>query len=43
MCEVRSRENIQDPTPKIYKYYSATKKMYYDEPHLMSNEKAQPI
>jgi hypothetical protein len=44
MCEIRSREkNNQEQTKK--KKYSGQqrKEMNYDEPHLMPNEKPQPI
>jgi hypothetical protein len=44
MCEVKSKKKQQKTNPKKKKVqWSATKKIDYDEPHLMLNEKAQPI
>jgi len=43
MCEVRSKENSQDPTKR--KKYSGQQNKWldYDEPHLVPNEKTQSI
>jgi hypothetical protein len=44
MCEVRSREKQQRINQKKKKYNGQQrKKMDYDEPFLMLNEKTQPI
>jgi hypothetical protein len=43
MCEVRSREKKPRTNPPKNIQWSTTKEMDCDEPHLMLNEKTQPI
>jgi hypothetical protein len=43
MCEVRSKEKTTKNKPKKKLNGQQQKEMDYDEPHLMLNEKTQPI
>jgi len=43
MCEVRSKEKAAKNPQKKLSTLISNKKMDYDEPHFVSNEKTQPI